>query len=120
MNKHIKRCIILYKGELTVYNKTHMSNKNNMAKLIVVIIYSLLLSWALVLSTDYIRTTRNFQKPKFALMKIYKEELGAGKYICLGYTVEYRGDSTPKDDIFDSKCTTFKLFGREIKTVLRN
>ena len=58
---------------------------------IIVIVATLLISWASIAYTDYADVAISFDKPKFCILLNGADDGGSGKYIGLGYSFDIKG-----------------------------
>ncbi|MBR5309832.1 MAG: hypothetical protein IKU42_01750 [Oscillospiraceae bacterium] len=69
-----------------------------MKKKIISAIAVLLILWLSAGITDFIRVTRNFEKPIFCISTETADDGGSGKYIGLGYSFDIKGNFMPEDE----------------------
>ena len=69
-----------------------------MKKKIISAIAVLLILWLSAGITDFIRVTRNFEKPIFCIPTETADDGGSGKYIGLGYSFDIKGNFMPEDE----------------------
>lgn len=89
-------------------------------KFITAILCLLAALWAVALGTDYWRTTHEFEKPIFAIWTRACKDGGSGTYTGIGYSIEIEGNFMPEDELPGVTHARFKIFGREVKTVIRD
>lgn len=93
---------------------------NKRLKNIVLTTLFLVILWAFMLGTDYWRTTHDFAKPIFARSTNGFDDGGSGTYQGIGYSIEIKGNFMPEDELPGVKHAQFMIFGRQVRTVIRD
>lgn len=96
-----------------------MERKNKWKKWIIVFCVLIVL-WGITIGVDYRTTMHGFEKPIFAAAKKTADDGGSGIYQGIGYSIEVEGDFMPEDEFPGVTYARFTLFGKEIKTSLRD
>jgi len=80
----------------------------------------LILIWAVMLGTDYWRTTNQFKKPLFARCAIGMDDGGSGTYQGIGYSMNIKGNFMPEDEFPGVTHTQFMIWGNMVKEAVRD
>lgn len=95
-------------------------DREDRLKRIVSLVMLLIVVVAIVTGIDYKRTTKDFEKPLFAMPTITADDGGSGTYRGLVYSIELEGNFMPEDEFPGVTRAEFYLFGKQIKEVLRD
>lgn len=88
-------------------------------KILMILILALAV-WLLVGLADFIKVTRNFEKPMFCVATETADDGGSGRYVGLGYSFEIKGNFLPEDELSGVTSYEAKLFGFTVKTGIRD
>ena len=96
------------------------NKKNNALKWLCLVFFILVIIWGIILGIDYWRTMHHFEKPIFAMPRITADDGGSGTYSGIGYSFEIKGNFMPEDEFPGVTHGTFSLFGKNLKSVVRD
>ena len=90
-----------------------------MKKRLLIALFAAFALWAAVTVTDLVRV-KSFHKPMFCILTESADDGGSGRYAGLGYSFDIRGNFMPEDELPGVTEWTCYLFGKEIKTGIRD
>lgn len=76
--------------------------------------------WLLVGLVDFIKVTRNFEKPMFCVATETADDGGSGRYVGLGYSFEIDGNFMPEDELPGVTKYEAKIFGFTVMSEVRD
>lgn len=82
--------------------------------ILLIVIGVLLVSWASIAYSDYVKVAISFDKPNFCIATTTADDGGSGKYIGLGYSFDIEGHLNA-DNGYQVDSYTYKIFGITIK-----
>ena len=90
-----------------------------MKKKMVIVVVCILVLWVTVGCVDYSRVN-SFERPIFCICKEPMQDGGSGKYVGLGYSFDIEGNFMPEDENPGVTKWTYRLFGIELQTQIRD
>lgn len=78
-----------------------------------------LMLWLAVGITDLWRVSR-FELPVFCVLTNGADDGGSGDYVGLGYSFEIRGNFMPEDEFPGVTQYTYRIFGMDVKSGIRD
>jgi len=90
-----------------------------MKKKMVIVVVCILVLWVTVGCVDYSRVN-SFERPIFFICKEPMQDGGSGKYVGLGYSFDIEGNFMPEDENPGVTKWTYRLFGIELQTQIRD
>ena len=88
-------------------------------KKVMITIICILALWIAVGLVDYGRV-HNFEKPIFCLGTELADDGGSGHYVGLGYSFDIKGNFMPDDEFPGVTKWTYRLFGIELQSQIRD
>ncbi|WP_297235911.1 hypothetical protein [uncultured Flavonifractor sp.] len=88
-------------------------------KKIIIAVACILVLWIAVGIVDYGKV-HSFEKPIFCVGTELADDGGSGKYVGLGYSFDIEGNFMPEDEFPGVTKWTYRLFGIELQTQIRD
>lgn len=89
-----------------------------MKKKLFIVFSAAVVLWAVIGVIDYGRV-HSFEKPIFCAVVDTADDGGSGNYVGLGYSFDIQGNFMSEDEYPGVTKWTYYLFGKEIKTGIR-
>ena len=88
-------------------------------KKIIIVVACILVLWVVIGIVDYNRVN-SFERPLFCVCTEPMQDGGSGKYVGLGYSFDIEGNFMPDTENPGVTKWTYRLFGIELKTQIRD
>ena len=88
-------------------------------KKIIIAVACILVLWVAIGIVDYSRVN-SFERPLFYVCAEPLQDGGSGKYVGLGYSFDIEGNFMPDTEFPGVTKWTFRLFGIELQTQIRD
>ena len=88
-------------------------------KKLIIVVACILVSWVAIGIVDYSRVN-SFERPIFSVCTEPMQDGGSGKYVGLGYSFDIEGNFMPDTEYPGVTKWTYRLFGIELQSQIRD